>query len=219
MASIYITRFLNSAFRNYYDRNRESNKQLGSSVSANDLMLTAAGEFIDSNMFSISIGAHDTLQGVSNKFADSGKMEITKNGEIYEVETGYNKKDSNGSIIPIVSAMSNKGVIRVSRSEMEPKTAGEDLSESSIIKLEEYRIEDDGIYFSHSTLPFTIDANGKLTLQDGTVDTFMYSMESLKEAKFDINFPQSLMIDMARFEIASIANVYIRELGLEPDKD
>jgi len=146
-------------------------------------------------------------------------MEITKNGEIYEVETGYNKKDSNGSIIPIVSAMSNKGVIRVSRSEMEPKTAGEDLSESSIIKLEEYRIEDDGIYFSHSTLPFTIDANGKLTLQDGTVDTFMYSMESLKEAKFDINFPQSLMIDMARFEIASIANVYIRELGLEPDKD
>jgi len=219
MASIYITRFLNNAFRNYYDRNKESNKQSESSVSANDFMLAAAGEFIESNMFSISIGAYDTLQDILNKFVSSGKMQITKNGEIYEVETGYNKKDSNGSIIPIVSAMSNTGAIRVSRSEMEPKTTSDVTSESSVIKLEEYKIEEDGIYFSHSTLPLTIDANGKLTLQDGMVDTFMYSMESLKQANFDKDFPQSLMSDMGRFEIASIANVYIRDLGLEPDKE
>jgi len=105
----------------------------------------------------------------------------------------------------------------VSRSEMTSKTADDASLESSVITLEEYKIKEDGLHISHSTLPFLIDATGTVTLQEGTVDTYVYTMETLKEAGLDKSYPHGLMTDMARFEILAVANYMLGKVGIDPD--
>lgn len=218
MSNINISKFLNNALNNYYSRNRESNRQSGLSVYANDLTLTAASEFIGNDGFSVKLGQYESLPDVLNKFTTSAKMSLNRGEDVSVFETGFNNSDPNGSRIPIVFAMGDNSVVRVSRSELARATEHEDSPELSIITLEEYKIKEDGLYFSHTELPFSINQDGIINLKEGTVETYMYTFETLKEVKLGASFASGLMTDMARFQIRDVTNYELGKLGIEPDK-